>query len=263
MSWNAMPLPQISLQNITRPVTNIGVITGSGGYSNVTTWQSSDDVFVRKYEVVEASEDILALSVAWHRIRTSPLNPKSLRPVMNFSTLLQRELFDEVVPEDKLIAANIRDYYSKKIMMWKLKEQKLTHFREDLNTFIHGSPTKVTEKMLPLIYRLPEFFEYDVEFEEMIRGMNHEFAKPIPSEPVILSPLRQFTRKTRTLKKTEYWLKDENDHVYNFNLVYDNSLKPLWEREFKNNNITFSNLTLTKKVRDGLKYLVVHKFELG
>jgi hypothetical protein len=84
---------------------------------------------VKKYEVYEISQDLLALSICWSRYRKVK-DEHNLRPVI--TRLLDSELF-RLVSEDDITQANaIRDYYSKKIMVWKLKNIKLTPFREDM-----------------------------------------------------------------------------------------------------------------------------------
>jgi hypothetical protein len=116
----------------------------------------------KRYEVFELKEDVLVLSATWKRLR----NEKKFQG--SISKLVDHTLFSEIQPEDREQANSIRDYYSKKVMMLKLKGKRLTNFREDLNSFIHSDGTMVKEGMFPLVYRLPEFYEYDRTIDDRI-----------------------------------------------------------------------------------------------
>ena len=100
--------------------------------------------YVKRYEVIEATEDILALSVAWKRLRDT----KSESIQTGITTLLDDNLFRKIEEPDRIRANEIRDYFSKKIMLWSLKSVKLSAYRQDLNKFIHGDSKKITEEML-------------------------------------------------------------------------------------------------------------------
>ena len=106
--------------------------------------------YVKRYEVIETTEDVLALSVAWKRLRDTKDRGAQY---ISISSLLDDNLFRQVEESDKIRANQIRDYFSKKIMLWSLKSIKLSKYRQDLNTFIHGNDKKVTEEMLPIVFR--------------------------------------------------------------------------------------------------------------
>lgn len=205
---------------------------------------SIDDRFVKKYEVIETTEDLLALSCAWYRIRKNGASQNGIVP--NISTLLSPDLFKSITTEDRTNANTIRDYYSKKIMFWTLKEQRLTQFRQDLSEFLHGVSTKFVEKTLPMVYRLPEFYEYDSSFDE-VRLLfnssidNHHRGHSKSSVSTTLTPVARFSRNTRRVNVKEYWLKDNMNVAYRFVLDPKNPLINLWEREFSKSEI---NLTV-------------------
>ena len=158
---------------------NITGATGSSGYSNPWTLSGSagtisiqdlatsgweTDPYVKKYQVLEIEEDLLALSCAWQRIREIRKTDTS-GPYNAISKLTDPTLFNSVTEVDYTKAAQVRDYYSKKIMLWKLKGESLSRFREDMNAFIHTDGKIFKEDMMPLAYRLPEFYDYDSDFD--------------------------------------------------------------------------------------------------
>lgn len=213
---------------------------------------------VKKYEVYEISQDLLALSVCWARYRKVKDDNK-VRPTI--TKLLDSELF-RLVSEDDIAQANvIRDYYSKKIMVLKLKNVGFSSFREDLNTFIHSNGKTFKESMLPLAYRLPEFYDYDVEFEKMSFDYNKE-VKRIDEPHVAMVKQLKFIKKlsvnTRHSKRKEYWFSDGYNNLVNVNIETSNPLLSLLDMTVDKNDIRVKG-TFRKCSRDGLEYLKVDR----
>jgi len=202
---------------------------------------------MKKYNVTESDEDLLALSAAWHRIRKTPFDPNRVSP--KITSLTDASLFNFVTDEDRTKAADIRDYYSKKIVVWTLKEIRLTSYRTDLNKFIHGNGKIFTDEMLPLAYRLPEFYEYDLAFADMMRDLprhSNESIRNSITEKHTLRPLRNFDVKNKHGYRHEYWFKDENDYPVLILLEHINSCKSMFEREFRKES---TDMTLTGHIR--------------
>jgi len=214
---------------------------------------------VKKYEVYEISQDLLALSVCWSRLRNSR---EENQPFVTITKLLDGELF-KLVTEDDIVRANvIRDYYSKKIMVWKLKNIKLTQFREDMNTFIHSNGKTFKENMMPLVYRLPEFYEYDIEFEKMSFEYNKE-VKRQESIHVIerkhLTFIKSLSVNTKRLKKIEYWFSDNHNNLVQMNIDTANPLHSLLEKVITGNIELVGRYVIRN--RDGYEFLKVEKYK--
>ena len=242
---------------------SLGNITGAygSGYSgtiNVDEFMFRPDI--KKYEVYEISQDLLALSVCWARYRKVKDDNK-VRPTI--TKLLDSELF-RLVSEDDIAQANvIRDYYSKKIMVWKLKNIKLTPFREDMNTFIHSDGKTFKESMMPLAYRLPEFYEYDVEFEKMSFEYNKEVKrqeKMHVTEKKHLTYIKSLSVNTRRLKKIEYWFSDSHNNLVQMNIETHNPLNTLLEKVITTGSVEVSGKYGTR-TRDGNEFLKVEKYK--
>jgi hypothetical protein len=212
---------------------------------------------VKKYQVIEIEEDLLALSTTWKRLRDQCKNGG---PHPNISKLVDRELFSKVTEQDREQANMIRDYYSKKIVMWKLKDQQLTKFREDMNSFIHSNGKVFKEDMYPLVYRLPEFYEYDTQFE----SISNEHSKLITDNPKGKIEKKLKLQKTfnvdssRTGKRKEYWFSDENDNLVLMSFRTDNSLLSLLDRCVE--NILPVKAFYSKRTRDNVDYYTVDKY---
>ena len=211
--------------------------------------------YVKRYEVIEATEDILALSVAWKRLRNIKNEGGSLNA--SVTTLLDDHLFRKIEEPDRIRANEIRDYFSKKIMLWTLKSVKLSAYRQDLNKFIHGDGKKVTEELLPLIYRLPEFYEYDIQFDQFKREINLEITNFSNIDSVkkitTLTPITSFYKTNKRVKHFEYWLKDNNDNAHLITIEPKNPLKHIWDKIFTNGQLRIEATCYPKKY-DELQY---------
>ena len=203
--------------------------------------------YVKRYEVIETTEDVLALSVAWKRLRD---NKDKSTNYIGITSLLDDNLFRQV-------RANlIRDYFSKKIMLWSLKGIKLSKYRQDLNTFIHGNDKKVTEELLPIVFRLPEFYEYDVKFDSFKREIKLElptFDLPPIKQITTLTPVTSFYKSNKRTKQFEYWLKNSNGNAYMISIEPKNPLKHIWDKMFANEHLRIEGTYFPKKY-DELQY---------
>jgi hypothetical protein len=239
-----------SLGNLSTITTGINGFFNADEYSMIT-----NSTNIKKYEIIETTEDLLALSCTWYRIRQSK---HTLQP--HVSSLLSENLFRHVTPEDRTKAEEVRDYYSKKFMVMALKDQRLTQFRQDLKDYLVGDSKKFTEKTVPMVYRLPEFHAHDVEFDIIKR----DFEKDIPefntltrrtiNKSVRLTPVKGFKKNSKTRGKfTEYWLKDSKNRAYRFGITATNPLIGLWDMQFNNGDMVL-NLNIQASCRDELQY---------
>lgn len=230
--------------------------------NNITTQDIGDllkqvtpSEYMKKYEVYESQEDFLALSVAWYRLRKDKENGKL--SFVNISSLTDRDLFKQVTSEDRTKAEEIRDFYQKKFLMLALKNKPLTVFRKDLCEYVNGNSKIVQEKLLPMIYRLPEFHEYDVDFDNLKRDFNHEVDEHrVPGKPKSvkkLFPIRKLSKNTKRMKYHEYWMHTSNNELVVMVLDLKNPLQHLWEKEFDKQSISIDAYYM-HKVRDDIQY---------
>ena len=237
-------------------------LSNISGYNNSISLGDLEFAFndnVKKYEVYEISQDLLALSVCWARLRKERKENIGVQLYVPISKLLDSELFRQVKAEDIFDANTIRDYYSKKIMMWKLKSVELTSFRKDLNTFIHSDGQTFKESMLPLVYRLPEFYDYDIEFEKMSFEHNKEI-KQLSTPNKELKFVKKLFVNHKRVKRSEYWFSDSHNNLVNINFEVNNPLLSLLDTTLSNGNITLDGPYI-KRNRDGTEYLRLDKFK--
>lgn len=226
----------LNLNNI--PTISLTGATGSsstGLFANITAQSAADflgsyDPHVKKYQVFEIENDLLALSVTWHRLRKEHANGGSYIPV---SKLLDAELIKHLSGQDIQQAQVIRDYYSKKIMVMKLKGTQMSRYKQDLSTFIHSDGKIFKEDMCPLVYRLPEFHEYDIQIDELYSTYNREIKTP--AEPIKnLTLVKSLVVGRKYAKRKEYWLSDEHSNLHRLSFSHDNPLLTLLDLYSKN-----------------------------
>jgi len=252
--------PTISIGSATGATVNPFASLNSLGINNLTVnLDEFHNPHVKKYQVMEIDEDLLTLSATWYRLREET---KQGKPYVNIEKIVNKELFNRVTEEDRNLAASIRDYYSKKIMLWKLKGQNLSKFREDMNMLIHSEGKVFKEEMCPLAYRLPEFYHYDLGFDNLATEHNKiikESGSLLQSKTLTLR--ETFTVNKRHSKRKEYWFSDDSDNLVSLSVTHDNPLLSLLDFH------SHSPLTVTGKFnvkeRDNTQYMVVDKYKFS
>jgi hypothetical protein len=141
--------------------------------------------------------------------------------------------------------------------MWTLKEVRMSAYRQDLNEFIHGDSKKFTEKMLPIVFRLPEFYEYDVEFDKFKQGLNLEINQfetvGTKKKTSTLRPVKSFYKNNKRTKQFEYWLKDDRGNAHMIVIEPKNPLKHIWDKMFCNEQVRIEGSYCPKQY-DDLQY---------
>ena len=214
---------------------------------------------VRKYEIYESKEDLLVLSCAWYRLREQ--RKKDHGMAISISKLLDRNLFNSIIEADRELATQIRDYYSKKIMVLKLKNERMSSYRDDLNEFIHSDGKKFVEKMFGLVYRLPQFYFYDTQLDSIFSGRNRKTEKVIPNiRTRKLTHVGTTFVDRRALKRNEYWFTDDDDTLTCVYLAHNNPLNNVWEKLIQH-PIDLKGQFYNKS-RDDTGFYVLEKFDL-
>ena len=230
---------------------------------NTTTVSLADLDFnqphIKRYQVLEIDEDLLALSCTWQRIREENKQPNA--QYVPIDKLTDIKLVNKLTQQDHDKAALIRDYYSKKIMMWKLTEKKLTKFREDMNHFIHTDGKVFKEEMMPLAYRLPEFYDYDTEFDQLTSEFNKKVTQETRNnrETKTLTLAKTFIVGRKYSKRKEYWFSDEHNNLVSMSFISDNPLISLLDK-YTQSSFKVDTLCV-KKYRDNNEYLEANKFK--
>lgn len=248
---------------------NLSALSQSSGaigsnYSNIFSLDTYDTVNkmhpdVKKYEVYESPTDILSLSVAWKRLRDAGTANGRI------GRMLQKELFDELTTEDHQIASQIRDHYSKKIMMWNLVNTRLTDYRKDLSTFIHSDGTKFPENMIGLVYHLPTFYEYDIQIDDIrLQVSSDKDAVKLMQGTRNLKPLKRIVFKNKRNSNVQYWMQDiETGCAAMLSIDNKNPLEHIWNHVFESKKSLKIEASFGSKARDNFEYFTINKWSLS
>lgn len=224
---------------------------------------SYQDANTTRYEIIESKQDLLALSVAWSRQRKTA---NARQPTISVSHMLDDNLFSYVNQDDIDHANVIRDYYSKKFTILALKSIELSPFRKDLKDLVTTDGKKFKETLIPLAYRMPEFYEYDVEFEELLFENNRELKNYESGEirqlNLNLKLEKTFTVNGKKSKRKEYWFTDTDKNLVTYFVEQSNPLKGLFEKYVAGGDISVSAIC-RKRERDGYEYIKIHSVDFG
>lgn len=260
-------MPSISLNSGSSNTINLGNITSTGFSAqsiaalNPLTFTFTDPN-VTRYEILESKQDLLVLSAAWSRLR----NTDSAKPTISVSNMLDDNLFSYVNQNDIDHANVIRDYYAKKFTVLALKNIELSPFRKDLKELVTTDGKRFKESMIPLAYRMPEFYEYDLEFETLLFENNRELknydGSVIRQQNLNLKLEKTFTVNGKKSKRKEYWFSDNDKNLVTYFVEQSNPLKGLFEKYVADGDISVSAVC-RKRERDGYEYIKIHSVDFG
>jgi len=213
--------------------------------------------------------DPLAQSVALYLNKQNGYKIGGLRGSLSPISELHVERL--ITDDDYEIAGQIRDYYSKKIMMWNLLGHPLTNFRQDLSAFIHLNDfSEVSDRMIPLIHKLPEFYFQDIKLEDVLYKCI-KFNGVIGERAGVkkLTYLDSITKKSKlkVLATVEYWFHDENKYPVLIRLQ-QNPLSQFWEKIIQDHYEENKPLTMyasrygTCKYRGEINVIVPESYHL-
>jgi len=218
---------------------------------------------IKKYEIYEFDEDILAISVAWKRLREKGVSPAS--------RITDYAIRKHVTHEDKEKANEIADYYSKKIMMLTLKgKTNMSMYRKDLTSFVTGDRMKITDKFFGLAYHLPSFYEYDVQLDYVKSTVktnqdwkNNSSKYHAKINQLTVSPVKKFRRKTKSVDTMNYWFKTDNDIGLLIPVSNNNSLSHMWDYIYNNSTTLVLEGNTHCKELDGFEYLMLGNWHIA
>lgn len=225
--------------------------------------QSNYHPDIKQYEVFESPEDVLALSVAWKRLRDKGQSPTG--------KLLDKILFEQVTQPDRDEANIIRDYYSKKFMMKTLlgNGNALSPFRQEIAKIINSDGKIVSKSAFGPVYYLPMFYEYDCQLDfvkSCVTVIQDSKDNPVPAvvkRDKQLIPIKRIEKKSKSSNVIEYWFKHEEKNSANvITITYDNPLLNVWDHIFTNNKVLQITGGYEFKKLDNFEYFKINKWNL-
>lgn len=201
-------------------------------------------------------EDIMVLSTTWYRLRMLDDVDYLVYSVDDTA------LIPFITEPDREFATKVRDYYGKKLTWMALNDVVMTPFKQSLSIFLAGDGRAGNKTELPMVFRLPEFYLYDQQIDELIATSTKPIL-PLPYGDRIceLQPVKQICRVLKSVKKHEYWFTDSNSVLYVINLGANNPLQHIWDKIYNKGDImVISGHPSVSKYRP--EYVVFHTWRL-
>lgn len=236
--------------------------TISSGFKGLLIGGSESHSHLKKTQIYESVEDLLALSVAAHRVSKE-----------SYYQLTDHNLYLIVSPDDRALANEIRKYYSQKFVMVTLKEGKMAGYREQISKLVNSDGKVFKDEQIGPAYYLPKFYFYDLGLDEVKQSVNpnqnfNEFNRnKTPSSLKLIENLvplnKKLHRKTKHKNNFEYWFKDKKLNAgVMISLQHDNPLLKLFEHFYFNSNELNIQGNFHRKTLDQFEYFDVTNFEI-
>lgn len=232
-------------------------------------WASTDAPWVNKSRtpvVHTVAYDVLAASHALYRLYNDDPEANGSRGFKRWMELDDPEIVNLITPEDNAMAATIRDYYAKQLMVSRLRDER--EFSEYMKTLVKivGEPgNEYTKNERGAIYRLPEYFAYDVAWDKMMAERFGEYSeKNLLVREHTLQPVQRLTRRSRSEKITELWFKDVlSSQPIRLPIQSSNPLGYIVETLFdRGNNFKISTSKPVELTRRGSKFMTTDKWKI-
>jgi len=219
--------------------------------------------FAQSNKMTAISEDMLAVSAyLYRRYRDNP--------EISFNTNVQSESVGrDIQSQDRQRAEEIADYFSKQIVLARLKGD-VSDFQNAVAIFLSGDRKTIKTTDIGLIYRLPEYYEYALSMLEYHRShfADHEYCEiPLQYSIRLLMSHMSIEHNTRHIKSIQYWFKDaETGNPVMITVTAKNQLKHVWDKVFnagRTEGINISGMFDTRKHYSGFSYMTCYnKWEL-
>ena len=210
-----------------------------------------------------ANEDLLAVSAYLYRKYRDNTE-------LRFTTSLQTVASQNLVEvQDRQRAEDIADYFSKQIVLARLKDT-VSDFQNAVANFISGNRSTIKSTDIGLIYRLPEYYEYALTLLEYHSShfADHEYHEfPLQYSTRLLMPHMSIDHNSRHIKSIQYWFKDaETSNPAMITVTAKNQLQHVWDKVFnagRTDGLNISGMFETRKHYGGFSYMTCYnKWEL-
>lgn len=192
--------------------------------------------------------DLLACSAAAYRLREFG---RPVHAVHGQFTALANEL----TPVDHELAALIRGYYSKKLVSASLKNGNLSEFRSKLAKFLQSGGRHYNDPLLRLVYKLPEFYYYDVAFDSLADKASDTPFTRLDDGVITVQPELKLLRSTQATKCFKYWCTiGGSGNLACISISSNNPLLPIWDNIYFRKEPLEMEAKSSERVVDGRQY---------
>lgn len=203
--------------------------------NTVTVWSEDDnDPVMSLFEQNKTSlpaafhDDPVALSCAAYRTGSYP----------RFEHLI-------VSQPDRELAQQVRRHFMDKLVMQRLRGERMSAFREKLGAFLVDN-RPLLEDEIGILYQLPYFYHEDLDVESLIADTD----VVTPAQPqtcaITLRPYKTFNLKRRGGSVRQYWWIDQDRRPYCLPVKENETNQPLYQSIWNFSTIQVESHIYTK-----------------
>ncbi len=170
----------------------------------------------------------------------------------------------KITDQDRVFAESLKSYYLSKLLMAKLRGDHFTKFKTDLMQYLNDSPNILTSRFVGMVYKLPYFYQYDMQLIEIFGGEYKDLGKNKYQDrtDVSLTFIGKADNGQKRSRHYEYWFKDDADTRILLEVEKHNPVRNLWEHSIQSGKLNISTL-FEKKRRDNLEFYVAKAWTIN
>jgi len=170
----------------------------------------------------------------------------------------------KITVQDRIFAESLTSYYKSKLLMAKLRGDHFTKFKDDLLKYLTHSPNTLTSRFVGMVYKLPYFYEYDMQLIEIFGGEHKDLgpARYRDREDITLTFIAKADNGQKRSRHYEYWFKDDTDTRILLEVEKHNPVRNLWEQSIQAGKLNVNTL-FEKKRRDNLEFYVAKAWTIN
>lgn len=145
----------------------------------------------------------------------------------------------EITPttEDRELGAKVRRHFMDKLVMQRLRNDKVSAFRDKLGAFLVDNRPLYNDE-IGMLYRLPDFYFEDLETQELIDSTSAVAVQDPQNQTVTLKPHKCISLKRRAGAIQQYWWLDEHQRPYCLSIRESADNQPLYQSIWQFASIT-------------------------
>ena len=227
---------------------------------SVISWDELTAASVESSKVSEVSyrftTDPLLVSCTLYRLIKESRENDTVA-YLNWSlTTHMDKIVSKITDQDRIFSESIENYYKSKLIVDKLRGEHFSEYRTALLTYLTDSPMQITDRAVGMIYRLPYFFQYDMQLIEIFGG---EYAalgsKPnyVDRGDVDLSFIAKADSGQKRKRTYEFWFVDDSGIRILLEVEKHNPIMNLWEQTIKSSKLNI-NAVFERKTKGNLEF---------
>ena len=230
----------------------------------ITSWDNLNEIaFPDKETSYTFTHDPLLISCTLRRM-IKEAESENKMTYRNWSLVENmKSIVAAITDQDRLFAETVRSYYRSKLLVAKLRNEHFSKFRTDLIKYLEESPTKITSEFIGMVYKLPYFYEYDMQLTEIFGSEYAEVKSSLQKkDKVTLEFIAVANNGRKRCLSHEYWFKDSKDNRILVEVARNNPMLNLWDQVIKNGKINIG-AKFEQRHKDNLGYYIANGWEIN